>query len=195
MSVRGVGVAAPRLILLAVLAACASTAEMPLAPVESGAQSNVSDQSFYVLVDPESFRALHASIHAQVLPPRPPPAIDFKKRIVLVAFLGTRPTGGYAIGFGDTATVEGKVATVTVVVDPPPADAILPTMVTTPYALATLRRGDYDQVVFVDSSDSVLERLGLGPHGGRSAARATPSARRSPEPVSRRSERAAAPMD
>ena len=161
MSGNGAGAPLVRLVAAVGLVGCMSTADLPLTPVESGVQSNVTAQAVNVVSHIDSFRRLYADIHAHVLPPRRPPAIDFDKDVALVAFLGRRSTGGHGISFGDTVTINDRVATVSVIVRSPPADAVLPSLVTTPYAIATLKRGDYDLVVFADSSGTELGRVAL----------------------------------
>ena len=145
------------------LVACAFGAppmSAALEPLESGGQSGVADRSFLVIGDARTFRALYASVHATRMSPPGPPDIEFDAHVVLVAFLGTRSTGGHRIGFGPV-TVEGGVARVSVAEESPPAGVVLTQAITTPYAMATLARRDLNAVELVDGTGAVLLRQAL----------------------------------
>ncbi len=128
-----------------------------LEPLEGGGQSGVAERSFLVVGDDRTFRALYASIHAHRLPSPRPPDVAFGTHVVLVAFLGTRSTGGHRAGFG-AVVVEGDVARVAVVEQSPPADALLIQAMTTPYAMATLVRANIRTVELVDGTGAVVLR-------------------------------------
>ena len=147
------------LAMLAISVACATPQHLPLLKVEAGTLSNVETRSFRVVSDLESFRQLYATIHGQVLPPPTPPAVDFDSHIALLVFLGRRSTGGHRVGFGDTAEVSDGIATVPIVEQSPPANAALAQVVTTPYAIAMLGRGDYKEVVFADTAGQPVGRV------------------------------------
>ena len=142
------------------LLACAAGEPVALAPLESGAQSGVTERSFRVVVDENAFRELHASVHNLRMSLPRPPDVDFAANVVLVAFLGRRSTGGYGTGFGDL-TVEGRVARATVVERSPPEGAILTQAITTPYAMATLPRDGVEVVELVDGRGAILLRASL----------------------------------
>ena len=144
------------------LLACASGEPVALAPLESGAQSGVTERSFRVVVDENAFRELHASVHSLRMPPPRPPEVDFAANVVLVAFLGRRSTGGYGIGFGE-ASVEHGVARATVVKWSPSPGAILTQAITTSYAMATLPRDGIEVVELVDDGGAILLRTSLPP--------------------------------
>lgn len=145
------------------LVACAagpSSTFAALKPLESGGQSGVAERSFLVVWDERTFRALYASVHANRVPSPRPPDIEFDAHVVLVAFLGTRSTGGHRTGFGPV-TVEDGVARVPVVEESPPAGVVLTQAMTTPYAMATLARRKVKAVELVDGTGAVLLRAAL----------------------------------
>ena len=154
-----------RLVAVAACLACvagpvACAAEVPFAAhalelLESGGQSGVEERSFLVVADERTFRALYASIHAHRMPSPVPPCIEFGTHVVLVAFLGTRSTGGHRTGFG-AMVVEGGAARVVVVERSPPPDALLTQAMTTPYAMATLTRANLETVELVDGTGAVV---------------------------------------
>ena len=131
-----------------------------LDPLEGGGQSGVAERSFLVVADERTFSVLYASIHAHRMPSPVPPDIEFGTHVVLVAFLGTRSTGGHRTGFG-AIVVEGDVARVAVVEQSPPADALLTQAMTTPYAIATLARANLRTVELVDGTGAVVLRRSL----------------------------------
>ena len=143
-------------LLLVVYPACASSSGVAaVEPVEAGVFSQMPDRSFLVVANSRDFAALHRRIHAGRLPTPAPPSIDFQAKIVVVAFMGRRSTTGYAIAFGETATIEGGVATVQLTDRIPAPDTVQGAAMTAPYAIASLSRGDYATVQFVDAAGTV----------------------------------------
>ena len=150
------------------LAACAAAVSLTLKSVESGPQSGVAERSFRVVVDQRTFRELYASVHGLRISPPRPPEIDFESHVVLLAFLGTRSTGGYRIGFGEVVVAE-DVARVAVMEQSPPDGVVLTQAMTTPYAMATLTRGNVKAVELVDRTGAVVFRASLRPRLATSA--------------------------
>ena len=131
-----------------------------LKPLEGGAHSGVAERSFRVVGDERTFGTLYASVHAHRMPPPRAPDVDFDTHVVLVAFLGSRSTGGHGTGFG-AAAMEGGVARVAVVERAPPAGAVLTQAMTTPYAFAALARQNVRLVELVDGAGLVVLRGSL----------------------------------
>lgn len=59
--------------------------------------SGIRDSTFVIVRDAVRWEHMWRVLTARHGPPRPPPPIDFQNEMALVATLGERPTGGYAI--------------------------------------------------------------------------------------------------
>lgn len=114
---------------------------------------------FRLVADKTEFATLYDQIHAAVLPRPEPPSLDFGSKYVLAAFMGRRSTGGYSIVFHENAYWQGERVTVTVGIHAPPADAVVPQVITAPYSLALLPKGDYRQVEVLSTAGERLAVL------------------------------------
>jgi len=155
--------------------ACASAPmedvlEQPLAmeQIEVGGQSAAEGDGlqFRIIADPEEFARVYAEIHGGETPQPSPPTIDFAHSVVLAAFLGQRPSAGYGIRLGPAEHVvddRGPWLQVTVTTRRPPPGAITAQVITSPYCLVRVARGEYRRVRFVsaDNTDEVLTELRL----------------------------------
>src|ERR1041385_2140512 len=75
-------------------------------PTDGFAQySGIRDSQRVVIRDNAVWRRYWADIHRPFRPSPEPPAVDFSREIVLLAAMGTRPSGGFIIRI-DTATVD-----------------------------------------------------------------------------------------
>ena len=81
--------------------------------------------------------------------PATQPFVDFRKEIVLVAALGTKPNAGYTVSLGPTVQVDNAV-TATVRKQVPGARCGSADMVTHPLSIATIPRTDL-RVEFVEN--------------------------------------------
>ena len=136
--------------------------------IEAGGQSAVETDGmhFRIITDAAEFARTYAQIHGNELPQPTPPVIDFKHSLVLVAFLGQRPTAGYGIALGPARHVvedEGPWLQVAVTTRSPPPGALTAQVITSPYCLARVPRGEYRRVRFVaaEDEDNVLAELRL----------------------------------
>jgi hypothetical protein len=155
--------------------ACASapmddirTQSVDVQQIEVGGQSAVETDSmrFRVIADAADLARTYAEIHGHEMPPPSPPAVDFKHSLVLAAFLGQKPTAGYGITLGPARHVvedEGPWLVVSVTTRRPPPGALTAQVITSPYCLARVPRGEYRRVRFVAASDedNVLAELRL----------------------------------
>lgn len=148
---------------LFVLAACAGQARGPalLEPVEAGPYSQMAARTFAVITQPDEFAALYQRIHAGRLPPRVPPKIDFEHHVVVAAFMGRRSTAGYGIVLNRVASVRDGVVTIAFAETRPSPDTGQAAVMTAPYAIAALPRGDYAAVRFVDADGDEVMRVAL----------------------------------
>ena len=112
--------------------------------------------SFMVITDRQSFEELYNQTHSLQIPKPDLPEIDFDNQIVLGAFMGLKSTGGYGIVFNDSVSESGDTLKVTVKFQEPPQGAILPQVITSPYVMATVDRGQFKQVQFIDSKGNTL---------------------------------------
>jgi hypothetical protein len=78
----------------------------------------------------------------------PPPEVDFAREMVLVAALGSRPTGGFTVGF-ERPRLEGGVLVVDVVEGRPGPGCMVTQAFTQPVAVARLARHE-GEVRFAD---------------------------------------------
>jgi len=136
--------------------------------IEVGGQSTVETDGmgFRLIAHAGEFARIYREIHSGEVPQPSPPAIDFAHSLVLAAFLGQRPTAGYGIALGPARHVvedDGPWLQVAVTTRQPPAGAIAAQVITSPYSLIRVARGEYRRVRFVaaDNEDQVLARLRL----------------------------------
>ncbi len=128
---------------------------------ESGMHAAIGEDTmqFRLVENKTEFATLYDQIHATVLPRPEPPSLDFDSAYVLAAFMGRRSTGGYSIVFHENAYWQGERVTVTVGIHAPPADAVVPQVITAPYSLALLPKGDYRQVEVLSTAGERLAVL------------------------------------
>jgi PrcB C-terminal len=135
-------------------------------PIEVGGQSAVEghDMRFRIIADAAELAHTYGEIHGGQTPQPSPPAVDFRHSLILAAFLGQRPTAGYGIELGPARhTVEdsGPWLEVTVTTRRPPPGAITAQVITSPYCLVRVPRGEYRRVRFLAANDEVLAELRL----------------------------------
>lgn len=156
------------ILLLATYPGCASALHVvAVAPVEAGVFSHMPDRSFLVVADGGEFASLYRRIHAGRLPPPEIPSIDFRRKVVVVALMGRRSTTGYAIRFDEEATFEEGRATVRLTERTPAPGTVQGAALTAPYAIASLPRGNYETVQFLDAAGAVVASIRLDSTLGR----------------------------
>jgi len=113
--------------------------------VESGAHSNIVESTRKVIQTEGDWRdwwqrhnTVTEFIDGQVSE-RPPPAVDFSRETVLVATLGRRSSGGYAIEFNDVRYAGGTVIAVLKTKAPGPEEMVTMAL-TAPYAIIAIPR-------------------------------------------------------
>jgi hypothetical protein len=85
----------------------------------------------------------------------PLPRVDLSRETILAVFMGTRPTGGYAIDVRQ-ATLEGGDLFIDLVLVEPAADAITTQALTSPWAIIRVLRGGVSAAWFRDPRDGRL---------------------------------------
>ena len=148
-----------------VLAACRSNGAAgaegvlrePLAfdEIESGTQSGMAERGLHVIRDQGAFDVLwrrHAGLN---LPMPPAPAVDFEGFMVVAAFSGTQPTGGYGIAIEEVWHQPGKDGAPGQIVvrtteSVPDEDAMLTQATTVPFHMVQVERADGEGVMLVE---------------------------------------------
>jgi hypothetical protein len=83
---------------------------LPLSrPVDAGSFSGFLEPERAVVRDSVQFGELWRRAHAHLVPVPPLPSIDFERNMVIVAALGKRSTGGYAVAIRDVDATSGRV--------------------------------------------------------------------------------------
>ena len=138
-----------------------SVTYLSIANIQTGSQSNVRKSRFTVIVEPDSFSRHYSEIHSNEFLPPAMPKINFETHIVLVAYLGLHTTGGHIVGFSDRAKIEKNVATVQVFHSSPSKSDIVPSVLTTPFAIATMPRGTYSKVLFLSAENKEIGQVSI----------------------------------
>jgi len=109
---------------------------VPFTTVDRGQQSNIDEPRQAVVRTPAEWAKLWAQ-HAGEGRDKPP--MDFTKSTVIGVFMGSRPTGGYAIEI-TSIEKDGNELTVTYKETSPPPGAMLSQALTLPYHLVKIDR-------------------------------------------------------
>jgi hypothetical protein len=99
--------------------------------------SGISDSSRLVIRDAASWKSYWNAIHRPFIPAPPPPEVDFTREIVVLAAMGTRPTGGFAIRIDSAVTDSARVLVLVRQVIPGTGCAV-PAVVTQPVDLVRI---------------------------------------------------------
>jgi len=132
-----------------------------LVMIESGSYSGYNESGIVlkVIEDKNSFNELYRIIHSINLPQPQLPGIDFNTEILLAAFSGRKPTGGYSIDLVNAQLTGNSRLYVEVLTKEPQSGSILTQAVTSPYALASVKRGDFSEIVFLDRNRDILKKV------------------------------------
>lgn len=99
--------------------------------------SGVSDSLRVVIRDVESWHRYWTTIHRPFIPPPPVPTVDFEREMVLLASLGTRASGGFAIRIEGAIADSGRLV-VQIRRSMPGTGCALPAVVTQPVDIARI---------------------------------------------------------
>ena len=138
-----------------------STHQLDLKVIESGAFSGITnrDIQFMIISEKDNFNDVYNKIRSLELPRPSVPEIDFDQYHVLVALMGQKPTAGYSIYFDNLVLDRDNEIEVKVKFNIPPSDAVLATVVTRPYAIAIIKKGNYKKIKFVNEEGKNLKVL------------------------------------
>lgn len=111
----------------------------PIEAVAEAARSGIQDRRREVVRSESEWRQLWSELAAGRIPPPEPPAIDFERRMVIVAAMGRRSTGGYAIRIESVRAAADSLY-VTVVEVSPGAGCLTTQALTAPVTAVSLER-------------------------------------------------------
>lgn len=77
--------------------------------VHTAGYSGIRERQRRVIRTSSDWEAFWIAFHGPVEPMPTPPAVNFAERMVLVAAMGQRPTGGYGIEIGSVYAADGKL--------------------------------------------------------------------------------------
>jgi len=106
-------------------------------PIDSG----IEKETLSVIKDQGAWQTLWNSIHANMSPAPPIPAVDFTKEMILVAAAGQKPSSGYTMAITSAVEANGEV-TVSVDAMSPGSKCVGLTVMTSPVDLARVTRRD-----------------------------------------------------
>jgi hypothetical protein len=153
--------------LAAALALASGAPAAPVAPAEGamrvvaeGTQSGITERKRVVVRTQEEWKKLWGA-HAEGKTGKAaePPNVDWSKEMVLAAFMGERPTGGFAVSIREPKAAEGKLQ-VTVVERVPGANPVIQVL-TSPFQMAAVKRSDLP----VEWKVETFRPLGAPPRG------------------------------
>ena len=113
----------------------AQAAAMPMTTVAEGQNSGITEPKQAIVRTAAEWNALWKSHAGSQMPP----AIDFKKEMVLAVFLGERPTGGFRVQIVD-AQRDGNALVVRYAERRPGADSIVTQALTSPFYIVRVPR-------------------------------------------------------
>lgn len=121
--------------------ASADTLRLSVRPVEevAAAYAGIQEPRRAVVRTETEWRELWRELAAGTLPPPEPPTIDFVTRMVIVAAMGRRPTGGYGIAIEEVRATTDSLY-VTVVETSPGAGCLTTQALTAPVAAVSVER-------------------------------------------------------
>ncbi|MGH8307791.1 MAG: protease complex subunit PrcB family protein [Gammaproteobacteria bacterium] len=125
--------------LTLLLAGCASMGggSSGLDILVSGQHSNIKDQQYMDIHNQADFDAMWQKAFANRSDAPDKPVVDFSKNMVLTAFIGDQPTGGYKIRFSNV-DASGATVDVTVVATQPGQNCRHTQRSTEPFLIATI---------------------------------------------------------
>jgi hypothetical protein len=132
------------LVLAVLVASCrssgtSSNADEPYRTLLYGYHSGLKAGHLRVARNEEEWRELWAEHTLPMMPKPEPPSVDWSKEMVVCVALGERPTGGYGVSIDHVAVDHGHMI-VDAIERKPPADALLPQVITRPYVIAATPR-------------------------------------------------------
>lgn len=142
-------------LMVATCAGMDGQGEMTVTHVEAGVYSSLRERAYLVFDGAEDFALWYRELHAHRMPAPPVPRIDFREHLAVAVSMGHRPSGGYGIRFSGVTWDDDTINLTVVERQPAPGTAQI-AVVTSPYAIAAVARGELAEVVFVGAEGQVL---------------------------------------
>ena len=117
-------------------------------------------EKYGAISDMDRYAQLHACMYSNQLPSSPLPSIDFQTKFVLFAFMGPRTSGGYSIQLSSVSRSDDVINVMIQTRSPKPSDYTI-TIMTNPFAIATIDRCCYSQLRFLDEEGQLLRSVKL----------------------------------
>jgi hypothetical protein len=105
--------------------------------IGNGIQSGVTTRSFHVIRHDADFAALWHVHTAGISPTPTAPTIDFSKEMLIWAFAGSQPKGGYRLEMTGTTHTKNRIV-VSLRLLKPGADCVVSAMMGQPFIMTTL---------------------------------------------------------
>jgi hypothetical protein len=125
------------------------TTYVPFVAVDKGFYSGIRERRFLTIKTEKDWKDLWQAHTAITTPPKPLPAVDFEKEMIVAVFGGEKPSGGHGIEIlkieEDSVQREARA---TFRETKPPAGAMVTGALTQPYHIAKLKKTDF-AVTFV----------------------------------------------
>lgn len=107
--------------------------------IEQSASSAEKENKNMVIKDEATWKAVWAETHANMTPVPDLPEVDFKTKMVIAAFMGEKPTGGFSIEIERIIRAEKKI--IAFIVENSPHSACMVTKaLTAPYHFVEVER-------------------------------------------------------
>jgi hypothetical protein len=133
----------------------AGSDEIPASPIAiDGSYTGLEEPLRAVVRSAGEWRDLWARLAANRIPVPAPPEIDFSERVVVVAAMGSRPTGGHAIRI-DRVSYAGDTLWVEVTSVAPGAACVTTQALTAPVAAVSVERRPNVSARFLDREETL----------------------------------------
>ncbi len=111
---------------------------LPFVAEWKGAHSGVNEPRCLVITDEKSWAHLWRTVQAIRTPIPPVPEVDFGRHMVLAAFMGRKPTSGFAIQITEVVARNNEALAFVKETAPPP-NAIVLQVITQPFHIVVCR--------------------------------------------------------
>jgi hypothetical protein len=122
---------------------------------EGGQAAGVEQAEYALIANEEQLLNFWNRAYGSQLNVPPLPDVDFRRETIVAAFAGTKPTGGYGLSVDDV-TLEGNDAYIDLKEIQPAADAITTQVLTSPWIMLRILRGDIGAAWFRNAQDGAL---------------------------------------
>lgn len=109
--------------------------------IAKGYYSGHTERAFYLIRDQAEFEDLWAKVYSNIDPIPPVPELDFSYVMVIAAFQGQQPSGGYEIVFQKRTVMEDVIQVRVFEYSPPPGCGVTGAL-TQPYDIVSIPRSD-----------------------------------------------------